>query len=365
MVGMDARDCFVGEAAFSRRGILKLKYPVEYGMVTNWNDFEKIMVHCYRDVLCKKPEEHPLFYEISGLIPKNNVKKIAGIMFESFNVPQLYLELRAVCSLYAAGKTTGVVLEAGDGVTNAVPIFDGYAVQDSIMRMNIAGRDMTHYMVKILTKRGYDMWTSYERKIVKDIKEKYCYVAADYNDELTKAETSAHCEIIHILPDGSKMTIGSERFRAPEILFQPTFIGSAVFGIQGTLYASISRCESGRRRLLYQNIVLSGGSTVIPGFVKRLRAEMEKLAPEFGAAIEITSKKNLVNSWLGGSMLSSLSSFDNMWFTKEEYDEVGYENLDFYRNKKEFFAKLFTDWHLDNLNLQDDKIDLLKDLEVM
>jgi len=324
MIGTDQKDCYVGDEAQAKRGVLQLQYPIAHGIISSWEDMEKIWNHTFYNELRVNPSEHPVLLTEAPLNPKTNREKMISIMFETFQVPGAYIQIQAVLALYASGRTTGIVMDSGDGVSHTVPIFEGYAIPHAVDRLDLAGRDLTEHMMKIMHNCGYAFKTSAEKEIVRDIKEKLCYIALDFEEELKKAsEGGEDIEKTYELPDGNTIAIGKERFECPEALFNPSMVGKEEGGVHAITFSSITKCDMDVRKSLYENIVLSGGTTMYPGIGERMNKDLTALAPSSMKIKVVAPPERKFSVWIGGSILSSLSTFQSMWITRDEFDESG------------------------------------------
>jgi actin beta/gamma 1 len=325
LIGIGPKDLYIGEEAQQRRGVLKLSYPIEHGIVKDLEGMQQIWYHTIYNELRVDPTEYGALLTEAPLNPKKNREEMTKIFFETYKCPNFYVAIQAVLSLYAAGRTTGIVVDSGDGVTHTVPIYEGYSIPHAILKMMLAGRDLTEYLLKILQERGWNFTTTAEQEIVREIKEKLCFVTPDFNAAMASSFTSQVFDKPYTLPDGQVLTIGNERFRCPELLFQPSLEGKEYAGMHKLTYDSIQKCDIDIRKDLYANVILSGGSTMFEGLDERLKAEIIKMAPkemeQVVSILAMPERKYCV--WIGGSVISSLSVFKTMWISRQEYDEIG------------------------------------------
>ncbi|KAJ5240466.1 actin-1 [Penicillium citrinum] len=284
IVGHDGgveNNAYVGDSALANREVLSLTNPVEHGLITNWDDVEEIWNHAFVTGLQVAPEEYPVLLTEVPLNPKANREKTMQIMLETLKVPAFSFGMGAVLALHASGRTTGLSVDCGHGSIDCVPVYEGFPLPHAILRMSVGGNDITEYLANRLDGNAFNS------DIFPDMKENHCYVALD-----SEKESQRNIKHSYELPDGQIIEMGEAIFRAPEVLFQPAMIGLETAGIHTQAYNSIFKCDLDIRRDLYGNVIL--------------------LPPE-----------QKYSTWIGGSMLASLSTFQDRWVTKEAYDESG------------------------------------------
>lgn len=333
---IEVKDLMIGDEASQLRSMLEVNYPMENGIVRSWED----MIHLYdytfgRQKLGVNPQECKLLLTEPPMNPTKNREKMIEVMFEHYQFDGLYIAIQAVLTLYAQGLLTGVVVDSGDGVTHICPVYEGFALPHLTRRLDIAGRDITRYLIKLLLLRGYAFNHSADFETVRIMKEKLCYVGYDIDQEQKLAlETTVLVES-YTLPDGRVIKVGGERFEAPEALFQPHLINVEGVGVAELLFNTIQAADIDTRPEFYKHIVLSGGSTMYPGLPSRLERELKQLYLErvlkghreklskFKIRIEDPPRrKHMV--FMGGAVLADImKDRDNFWMTRKEYQEKG------------------------------------------
>jgi actin len=329
MIGTESKSEYIGDEAQKMRGVLNLSYPIESGIVNNWDLMEKVWNYCFTNELRVDPSENKVLLTEAPLNPKANREKMTQIMFETFQVQGLYVAIQAVMSLYSNGRTTGLVVDSGDGVTHTVPVFEGFSIPHAVKKNYIAGRAITSHLLNLLAADGISEQggKSAWMQIVRSIKEKLSFISLNPTEDQGKAQNSTEHQATYELPDGSTVNINSPRFMGPEAIFNPTLIkeGDETPGMHTMTYQSIVDCDVDIRKDLYENVILSGGSTLYEGLPDRLSQELNALAPQSGMVKIIATSDRYYAVWTGGSTLCSLSTFDSQWITKEEYEENGAE----------------------------------------
>ena len=264
-----------GDEAAAVRQCLDVRYPVENGIVKNWADMEHLWNYTFFEKLQINPTENKILLTEPPMNPAKNREQLVESMFEKYNFAAANVSIQAMLTLYAQGLLTGVVVDTGDGVTHVVPVFDGFVPQNLIRRLDVAGRHITNYFIKLLLLRGYAFNRTADFETVRQIKEKVCYVAYDIQTERKLAlETTCLMEN-YTLPDGRVIKIGRERFEAPEALFNPTLIDSEKSGMSDMVFEMIQDADIDTRAEYYKHIVLSGGSSMYPGLPSRLEKDIK------------------------------------------------------------------------------------------
>lgn len=336
---IELKDVMCGDEAAAVRSVLDIKYPVENGIVRNWEDMEHLWNYTFYEKMSIRPEDHKVLLTEPPQNPVKNREKLVERMFEKYGFGAANVSIQAMLTLYAQGLLTGVVVDTGDGVTHVVPVYDGYVPQNLIKRLDVAGRHVTQYLTKLLLLRGYAFNRTADFDTVRQIKEKLCYVAMDIGSERRLAlETTCLMEN-YTLPDGRVIKVGRERFEAAECLFNPSLVDCEKVGMADMVFDMIQEADIDTRSEYYKHIVLSGGSSMYPGLPSRLEKDIRQRyldhvlhgdndrMKKFKITIEDPPRrKHMV--FLGGSVLADImKDKPEFWITKAEYDEKGVNAL--------------------------------------
>lgn len=272
--GVELKDIMCGDAAAAVRASLETSYPVSNGIIKNWDDMEELWKYTFEEKMAINPADHKILLTEPPLNPTKNREQMVERMFEKFNFGACNVSIQAMLTLYAQGLLTGVVVDSGDGVSHVIPVFDGFVPQNLIRRLDVAGRHITRYLIKLLLLRGYAFNRTADFETVRQIKEKLCYVAHDIGMERRLAQETTVLEESYTLPDGRVIKLGRERFEAPEPLFDPSLVDVEAPGLGDMVFEMIQKSPIDCRTDYYKHIVLSGGTSMYPGFPTRLEKDI-------------------------------------------------------------------------------------------
>jgi actin len=338
----DADKTYIGKEALSL-SYLDYTYPIKNGII-DAEKMEPIWAHIFNKGLNVKPEAHNVFLTESINSSNSEREKIAEIMFEKFSIFNIHIEPQQVMTLYSTTKTTGLILESGESMTHIVPIYEGYIIPQGIKSIPLAGGNLTETFMEVEREKLSINNVGNIRECARKIKENYAEVLVeDYklktlekeldSIKLGKKSNKIGKEDLFELPDGNRIKIGDERFLAPERFFNPQFHDFKYdnISLQNLIYDSVENCDIFLRKDFLSNIVLGGGNTIVKNFPERLKIEllnlyknMSPLKQELENSIKINAEnERAYSSWIGASIICSISNFQQMWISKNDYEENG------------------------------------------
>lgn len=336
---IELKDVMCGDEADKARRGLRISHPIENGKVLNWDDMEELWNYIFYEKLKVDPSERRIMLTEAPRNPVTNRIKMTEMMFEKYGFEGVLVDIQAVLVLYSQGLWDGVVVDSGDGVTHIVAVVDGTVPANLIQRLDIAGRHVTDKLLSLLQARGYALNKVSDFHAIQQIKEKFCYVPMDAKKEAKLAlETTCLMES-YTLPDGRNITFDRERYEACNILFEPPSDMEAL-GVADMLYDVIQhKAAMDLRPVLRRKIVLSGGSTMYPGFSTRLQNDVtqnylrevlkgnKKKLSGFKLRVEDPPRrKHMV--FMGASVYANvMREKHDLWLSKAEFEEEGAERL--------------------------------------
>ena len=308
---------FVGKNAIIKRRTSRLFFPVEQGIISSFDGIERIFDNIFKEELKISPEEYNMILTEPCFNPKENREKIAHILFDTYSVPALYIGNQAVLSLNSTGRSTGISIESGEGITQIAPIYDNFYLPHAAKKIDFTGKALTELMLSLLNE-GNLQFTEKDKLLIKSIKEEVCYVAENYDNEKPYIKPYSYT-----LPDGTIIVIKEQRIKCPELIFSPTKLNQGKEGIAEVCNNVIQKCDDDIRRDLYSNIILSGGNTKFKGFKKRFSLEFKELVPIY-RTFEVSDVEDKIKAvWEGAKLISKFIKKESSWVTKQEYEENG------------------------------------------
>lgn len=336
---IEIKDIMCGSEASDVRSLLQISYPMENGIIKNWEDMEHLWDYAFYERMKVNTQDQKILLTEPPMNPLKNRETMCEVMLEKYQFGGVYVAIQAVLALYAQGLSSGVVVDSGDGVTHIVPVYESVVLNHLTRRLDVAGRDVTRNLINLLLRRGYAFNRTADFETVRQIKEKLCYVSYDLQLDSKLANETTTLVESYELPDGRVIKVGSERFEAPECLFQPHLVDSELAGVGETLFNTIQSADVDVRSSLFKAIVLSGGSSMYPGLPTRLEKELKQLwlskvlhndpsrLDKFKVKIEDPPRRRHM-VFIGGAVLANImADKDHMWVTKQDWAEQGSASL--------------------------------------
>lgn len=334
----ELKDIMLGDETLGVGHLLEMSYPISNGIIQNMDEMCLLWDYAFFSKLNQTADSLKSRRLMMSEPPSFSTRartKIYETLFEKYQFDSVQSGVQGVLSLFSNGLDTGVAIECGEGVTHCTPIFEGYSIPKGNRRVDLGGRNITEFLIRLMQRRGYSFNKSSDFEVVRVIKEKFCYAAVDFDLEKRLALETTTLEKAMTLPDGSTVMIGQERFEATEALFSPHLIDVESEGLSGQLWSSIQGCDIDLRATLYQTIVLSGGSTMFPGLPSRIEKDMRQFFLKHSAKGDVSRlarfklrvedpprRKYMV--FLGAAVMAKMTeSTPEQWMTKAEWEESG------------------------------------------
>lgn len=296
--------------------------PIKRGVIQDWDEIEHFWQNLYLSELKTTSTNHPIIVSLYSDEHKYNKERIVQMFFENFNVPGFYSSIHSLFSIYASGKTTGMVVDSGYGLTTVVPIIDGYNRGYAHIMEEIGGYDVDEYLRKRIRQKIGDE-VELDSSEIENIKKTRLYLSQNLEKEVEDYTKGARDPVVYDLPDGNKIDLKDEIVNTPEILFNPKIAGINKIGIQEMVMSCLEKIELEKRSELINSIILSGGSTKIDGFVSKINKELSFRLPSYNKVKIFSSNERQYLPWTGAAVVSGLSTFQTMWITQADYDENG------------------------------------------
>ncbi|XP_057605578.1 actin-like protein 6B isoform X3 [Hippopotamus amphibius kiboko] len=304
--------------------------PLKNGMIEDWECFRAILDHTYSKHVKSEPNLHPVLMSEAPWNTRAKREKLTELMFEQYNIPAFFLCKTAVLTAFANGRSTGLVLDSGATHTTAIPVHDGYVLQQGIVKSPLAGDFISMQCRELFQEMAIDIIPPYmiaAKEVIQDFQASVLQVSdSPYDEQVAAQMPTVHYE----MPNGYNTDYGAERLRIPEGLFDPSNVkglsGNTMLGVGHVVTTSIGMCDIDIRPGLYGSVIVTGGNTLLQGFTDRLNRELSQKTPPSMRLKLIASNSTMerkFSPWIGGSILASLGTFQQMWISKQEYEEGG------------------------------------------